>query len=103
PPRNKSGGGKGRSRPHQSNVDQGRRKTPTRPSSPPQTAKDLEAPLEVEAAYSMTCSRNRALTTRARSTTPSSNAKCSRSTTTASRIATRAKKKDTGDKGGDDE
>ena len=55
PPRNKSGGREGRSRPHRTSVDRGRRKTPTRPSSLPQTAKDLETPLEVVAAYSTTC------------------------------------------------
>ena len=44
PLKNKSGGGKGRSRPHQSSVDRGRQKTPMRPSSPPRTAKDLEGP-----------------------------------------------------------
>ena len=54
PAKKQKRGRKGRSRPHQTSVDRGRRKTPMRPSSPPRTAKDHEAPLEVVAAYSTT-------------------------------------------------
>ena len=55
PAKKQKWGRKEKKQTHQSSVDQGRRKTPTRPSSPPRTAKDLEAPIEVEAAYSTTC------------------------------------------------
>src|SRR6185437_15260652 len=105
PPRNRSGGGRKRSRSHQINAARGRQRTPRRPLQPPQTAEDLEAPLEAVVASSTTCLRSRALTTRARSIIPSSSARCSRNTTTASRVAHRDedKKKDAGDKGGDDE
>jgi len=48
------------------NAARGRRRTPRRPSLPPRTAKDLEAPLEAAVASSTTCLRSRALTTRAR-------------------------------------
>ena len=55
PAKKQKRGRKRKKQAHQSSVDQGRQKTPTRPSSLPRTAEDLEAPLEVEAAYSTTC------------------------------------------------
>src|SRR6185436_365426 len=58
-----------------------------------QTARDLEAPLEAVVASSTTCLRSRALITRVRSIIPSSSARCSRSTTTASRTATKIRRR----------